>query len=639
MALPTATLPAVPTGMSAADPDIQKQYSESIDKVLAALENRGGTNWFQIAGALANPGRTGSASEAFGRAMDVVGQQRQVEEQNALPVAQMRAQLVGQKYEMGKEAQALNAFAKALGTTPQDIQSGIAQAQNNPAMMQRLNAAMPLFYGSPKITEMAKTMFGQYKDMANTLLEEFKAGMTQADLVAKYGNEILPMIRGMGGVQPGSAAPSGAPAASGSPINVPYTTGDVAVAADANNPSGIKPNGKFAIFKTPEEGVQATQQLVGSYLTNPSRNTPESLVGTWVNGKPNTGATVQNGAYVSGIRKELDAAGIELDKDGRIPNTPEANAAVTRAIIMYESGPERAKPFLPFVGTEYKPVAATAPAGTIRTATEAMGSPKVEADRIVAPDGEVLAQRGTTTIATWQDVVKSTLAEYNKRKAETVAFERKQIEEAAKERGATSATKLKEVGDINPQDILRNQGLYDSVDNILNSDPKMKEAVGLMFKQGAGAAMYQLAKDGFKIGNFGLSFDAYNGIVKNLSSAQQEKLRSLDMLFADIFTQKAKEGKSAFGPSISNFDIITQKEKMATTRDTAKIINNWLTQERTLAEHKLELADSYSNYLDKTTGTKQQPYQFFNSPEYKELSKKYGSLYRDLALTMYGAPK
>jgi murein DD-endopeptidase MepM/ murein hydrolase activator NlpD len=103
MALPTATLPAVPTGMSAADPDIQKQYSESIDKVLAALENRGGTNWFQIAGALANPGRTGSASEAFGRAMDVVGQQRQEEEKNALPIAQMRAQLVGQKYQMEQE--------------------------------------------------------------------------------------------------------------------------------------------------------------------------------------------------------------------------------------------------------------------------------------------------------------------------------------------------------------------------------------------------------------------------------------------------------------------------------------------------------------------------------------------------------
>ena len=639
MALPTATaLPPVPTGLSLADPDVQKQYSDSVDKVLAALENKGDTPWFKISAALANPGRTGNASEAFGNAMGVLGQKQEEDRARELPIAQMRAQLVGQKYEMSKEAQALNAFANVLGTTPQDIQSGISQAQNNPAMMQRLNAAMPRFYGSPKITELAKTMFGQYKDMANTLLEEFKAGMTQADLVAKYGPEIVPMIRGMGGIQPGSAAPASGSGGS-SPINVPYTTGDVAVAADANNPSGIKPGGKFAIFKTPEEGVQATQQLVDSYLTNPSRNTPESLVGTWVNGRPTTGATVQNGAYVAGIRRELDAAGIELDKDGRIPNTPEANAAVTRAIIVHESGPDRAKPFLPFVGTEYKPVAATAPAGTIRTATESLGSPKVEADRIVAPDGEVLAQRGTTTIATWQDIVKSTLAEYNKRKAEDIKFEREQISNASKERGESFAPRIKEVGTINPDDILRTQGMYIALDNLVNGDPDMKKALGLMFKQGAGAAMYELAKSGVKINNFGIGVDAYPAFVKQLPTDKQEKLRQMDMILSNIFTQKAKDGKSAFGPNISNFDILTQKETMASIRDTAKIINAWLSQERTLADQKLDIAGAFGDFVTSTEGTNKKPYQFFTSPAYKDIAKKYGQLYRDLAIVTYGAPK
>jgi hypothetical protein len=640
MALPTATaLPPVPTGLSLADPDIQRQYSESVDKVLAALEDKGGTPWFKISAALANPGRTGSASEAFGSAMGVLGQKQEEDRARELPIAQMRAQLVGQKYEMGKEAQALNAFAKVLGTTPQDIQSGISQAQNNPAMMQRLNAAMPMFYGSPKITELAKTMFGQYKDMANTLLEEFKAGMTQADLIAKYGPEIVPMIRGMGGIQPSGAAAPATGGGGSSPISVPYTTGDVAVAADANNPSGIKPGGKFAIFKTPEEGVQATQQLVDSYLSNPSRNTPESLVGTWVNGRPATGATVQNGAYVAGIRKELAAAGVELDKDGKIPNTPEANAAVTRAIITHESGAERAQPFLPFVGTEYKPTAAPAPAGTVRTATEALGPIKVEADRILAPDGEVLAERGSTTLATWQDVIKTTRAEYDKRRAETVKFEREQISNAGKERSESFAPRIKEVGTINPDDILRTQGLYDSLDNLVNSDPDMKKALGLMMKQGAGAAMYELAKSGVKINNFGIGVDAYPAFVKQLPPEKQEKLRQMDMILSTLFTQKAKDGKSAFGPSISNFDILTQKETMASIRDTAKIINSWLAQERALADQKLEIAGAFGDYVTSTEGTNKKPYQFFTSKEYKEIAKKYGQLYRDLAITTYGAPK
>jgi hypothetical protein len=307
------------------------------------------------------------------------------------------------------------------------------------------------------------------------------------------------------------------------------------------------------------------------------------------------------------------------------------------AHVHYEVKGADGKPFNPLDMFRVTPPAQNA--STVRTATEALGSPKIEADRIIAPDGEVLAERGASSLADWSKLKETTLAEYNKRKAETVAFERKQIEEANKERGVSVGTKLKEVGDLNTNEILRTQGLYDNIDNILNSDPKMKEAVGLMFKKGAGAAMYELAKNGVRIGNFGLSLDAYSALTKDLSPQQQEKLRLLDMNFSDIFAQKAKEGKSAFGPNISNFDIITQKEKMATSRDTAKIINNWLAQERTAADHKLEIAGAYNDYTAETANTKKQPYQFFSSPIYKDIAKKYGQTYKDLSIIMYGAPK
>jgi hypothetical protein len=395
-----------------------------------------------------------------------------------------------------------------------------------------------MFYGSPKITELAKTMFGQYKDMANTLLEEFKAGMTQADLIAKYGPEILPMIRGMGGIQP----------------------------------SGT---------------VRPQSNATGNGTAEP--------------------APTGNGMMGAPPPRE---AGEEADFHG----TEQNNRATA-------------------------PAAAPAPAGTIRTATEAMGSPKVEADRIVAPDGEVLAQRGTTTIATWQDIVKSTLAEYNKRKAETIKFERDQIANAGKERAESFAPRIKEVGTINPDDILRTQGLYDSLDNLVNGDPDMKKALGLMFKQGAGAAMYELAKSGVKINNFGIGVDAYPAFVKQLPTDKQEKLRQMDMILSNIFTQKAKDGKSAFGPNISNFDILTQKETMASIRDTAKIINGWLSQERTLADQKLDIAGAFGDFVTSTEGTNKKPYQFFTSPAYKDIAKKYGQLYRDLAIVTYGAPK
>ena len=131
------------------------------------------------------------------------------------------------------------------------------------------------------------------------------------------------------------------------------------VAADANNPSGIllgkDESGRpiYKSYKKPEDGVFDTQALAGTYLAGQGamkgqKITPESLVGTWVNGDPTTGANVQGGKYVQTLRKELESAGVKLNADGTIPNVPEANAAFTRTLITHEAG-ARAKDFLPHV--------------------------------------------------------------------------------------------------------------------------------------------------------------------------------------------------------------------------------------------------------------------------------------------------
>jgi len=545
----SGALPALPTGLSIADPDVKQKYNEALEKVLSTVDRPRDIPFFKLAAAMADPGRTGSASEGFSRAMGVLGKQREEEEARALPVAQMRAQLAGQQYEMSKEEKALNAFANIFGVTPQNLQGGMIPGQYNPAMMQRLNAAMPQFYGSPKIMEMAKTMFGQFKDMSNLLLEERKAGMTEADLIAKYGPEIVPMIRGISSVQP-----------SGAPTNAPSTA--------------------------------------------PSTGTPAR--------DPNL-VYDQQGNVVD-IRAQPD---------------PDASNTVTI------QGQPVARP----QGGE-RPAGTTEPAPTqVRTATEALGAPKIEADRVISPTGEVLAERGASSLADWSKMKEAALADYNKRKAEDIKFERDQIGNASKERSESFAPRIKEVGTINPDEVMKTQGLYDSLDNIVNSDPRVKQAFGLLMKQGAGAAMYELAKNGVRINNFGIGVDAYPAFVKGQPPEVQEKLRQADMILSTIFIQKAKDGKSAFGPSISNSDIITQKEQMASIRDTSKIINSWIAQERAIADHKLEIAGAYGDFVTSAEGTNKKPYQFFTSKEYKEISKKYGQIYRDLALATYGAPK
>ena len=159
----------------------------------------------------------------------------------------------------------------------------------------------------------------------------------------------------------------------------PLSTSGVRAAADINNPSGLGWNGgTWKAYATPEEGVADTQALVSNYLANPARNTPQAFVGTWVNGDPKTGASVQGGAYVAKLHKELEAAGVKLNENGTIPNTPEANAAVTRAIIQHESAPQHVDKFMPHVSSGAKEQTdAYAPADKAIPTTQAAEQPSL----------------------------------------------------------------------------------------------------------------------------------------------------------------------------------------------------------------------------------------------------------------------
>jgi len=139
------------------------------------------------------------------------------------------------------------------------------------------------------------------------------------------------------------------------------------VAADVNNPTGIKQNGGFKTYDTPQAGVADTQRLVGTYLSNqgPMANTkvtPENLIGTWITGDAAKGADPQYKMHVDLIKSELDKAGVKLNADGTIPNTPQANAAVSRAKIIGETGLQNAAKFLPHV--TIAPATNVAPAAT-----------------------------------------------------------------------------------------------------------------------------------------------------------------------------------------------------------------------------------------------------------------------------------
>jgi len=127
-------------------------------------------------------------------------------------------------------------------------------------------------------------------------------------------------------------------------------------AADFNNPSGLgwDGKGKYTSYKTPEEGVNATKDLVARYLTDQTpyikgSPTPDQVVSTWVSGGKTPADKIQGGRYLQSVKDELAAAGVKLDAKGRIPYSQAARDAITRAIVRHETAPKHMEKFAPFL--------------------------------------------------------------------------------------------------------------------------------------------------------------------------------------------------------------------------------------------------------------------------------------------------
>ena len=123
-----AALPTLPAGV-AGDTQARTEYLDALSRVSQAIDAQSEQKfpWFEMAGAFLNPGQSGSFGEGLGRAAGVVGQYQQRQQANAVPLAQMKMALAGQKYEVENKARALQLLGAALGTTP-DVAAKALQA-------------------------------------------------------------------------------------------------------------------------------------------------------------------------------------------------------------------------------------------------------------------------------------------------------------------------------------------------------------------------------------------------------------------------------------------------------------------------------------------------------------------------------
>ena len=194
MALPTA-LPAMPGGISL-DPSGQQEYTDAIQKVLASLEQRNQPNYFELAGSLLDPGKTGGIGEAVGRTSTALGAQQQRRTEQEPGIAMMRAQLAGQKYQMSNQSKALNLVAQTFGMAPTQLTEDIKAGTLDPSLINKLTSGVytTVRMAYPELASALKDAFGmdiQREELRNKQdTEQNKA----AEIIANSGPDVIPLL-------------------------------------------------------------------------------------------------------------------------------------------------------------------------------------------------------------------------------------------------------------------------------------------------------------------------------------------------------------------------------------------------------------------------------------------------------------
>jgi murein DD-endopeptidase MepM/ murein hydrolase activator NlpD len=166
---------------------------------MQSLQAQAEPNLFSLAGALGKPTPTGHWSEALASGASEYGRQQQEQQKLAPNIAQMRASIAGQKYEMQNDAKALDLIGNKLGLSPTETESALSQNAVNPSQISVLQEIYPVIAQlSPKRAEMVSKMFTMGVETEKLKTEKDKLfmdvvskGMDLQKFRAQYGDEAV----------------------------------------------------------------------------------------------------------------------------------------------------------------------------------------------------------------------------------------------------------------------------------------------------------------------------------------------------------------------------------------------------------------------------------------------------------------
>jgi murein DD-endopeptidase MepM/ murein hydrolase activator NlpD len=569
----TGALPSLPSAIGA-DTEAQKEYTDAISKVLASLQDRNQVNLFNVAGAFLDPGRTGNVGEALGRASMSVG--RDIEAMRAAEpsIAMMRAQLAGQKYEMGNQGKALNLLADTFGMTPQATSQAISTGNLSSSMVSKLTpeiyTTVSLLY--PKLGETLKNAFGMDVERQKLINETDKGSTDAAKLVIENGPGVIPLLpkRFTGNLQ-GQQAPAAGPA-----LN----------------------------FKPPVDGPMTSPFGMRKDPVDPSKTAMHN--GIDFGGTP--GAPVS--AVLPGVVKSAGAKGqygnmVEVEhKDGSISYYAHLDAINVKPGDKIDQG---------------------TPIGTLGSTGKSTGA---HVEFGVRKDGKPIDPTPLFGQKPAGDAIQvASLGNENLPIAKQSEVGKTRVLEADK----PYQTKVDMITNYTPQVVSASNRNLDELDQLAAKYPR---AFGLLKRQGTLAAIQAAAQKGIQAnaGQYSASISApvTEFLTKyRLSETEQDAITRASQIIGEEFLNNVKTNKGLLGVNPTDNDARLLQAPMASLDDSARAIQAWSRRQTLVNMERGELYSALEQHR-RRVGATAPPSSFFSSKDYTNVLDSYAPRYKQL---------
>lgn len=588
--------PLAPGAGSVVDSPEALQYQEAMNQSMQALEQRmqPRTNLFNIAAGFLKPTRGGSFGESLGNVNEAMGAEQTRQSQETVPIAQMRAQLAGQKYQMSLENKSQQALAQAVGGMDQQaISEALSSPQGaigNPQLMQRLSQAQMLAQPGTKAYEQIKTMLETQKNMIDLGIKSGQLSNDQARLFFTTGYGKPPTTA------PVTSRPAGQPGVEGissNPLLQIFAGGESGL---RNVPNAAGASSAFG----PYQITQGTFDAV-------KKDIPELKDKTFDDFKKDVGG------IQTPVAETLLAKNQDLLKSAKLPLSPLNQYSV------WFSGDTKlasADPKTPIDQVMSK---------------EAIVANKLEGKTV----GDVMGQlRGNLSrgleSASYTPAV-GTEAPMTPEAQQQLRMKREEADiqvsrEAATERGKPYAEKHAALAAYDYNTVKLNDSKSRELMQLVKDNP---DVVGQLVHQGPVYAILQAAESGVSTPWGSLSVPVSDSLNKlNLTPDKQAVARNISQLISDLNQSVMKAGKGIYGPQISVFDAQQMAKPGFKETDPSSFLMYLAGKNVVTNKYMGDMAQAQMQYFE--THPRASTSSFFNSKEYKSIADQFHTTYDDL---------